>query len=307
MIRDLAFGVYARLAKCASGSVFERSETLRHVHRCLMRRLRPGRVHVDGFELSLDATDSLRLSFSDAALSPVRFLLQQVRPGETVIDVGAHIGLFTVALARRVGRTGRVVAFEPDPTNFRLLQQNIAANDCRQAEAVHAAVADHGGTAELFQSPDCSALHRLQPSALCGDAIRVPTVSLDEFWTGDRGLVHVIKLDVEGSEMKALRGMSRLLETQRDVRLFVEFEPRWLAEAGTSPRTLLGYLVDQGLHISEFDGKDAKPLADPYDLLRRYDSEHREGTNLWCVRPGAYRSWERSAGGHSDIGHLRAM
>ena len=76
-----------------------------------------------------------------------------LHPGMTFIDIGAHVGLFAVPAAMAVGRDGRVIAFEPDPDNRRLLTRNVARHGLENVTIVDAAVADRQGEITLKRSP----------------------------------------------------------------------------------------------------------------------------------------------------------
>lgn len=81
--------------------------------------------------------------------SETAWLSWRLRPGMTFVDVGAHVGYFSVMASRRVGAAGRVLAFEPEPGNFALLEENLRRNGCTNATAHAAAVGARGGTVEL--------------------------------------------------------------------------------------------------------------------------------------------------------------
>ena len=153
-----------------------------------------------------------------------RFLRRVLERGDVVVDVGANIGLFTVEMARRVGQTGRVFAFEPNPEVHDLLQDNVYLNRvagnltsdvrCRAValgadsdSAVMRVRAKHRGMGSLM-TPDGGPA----PGALAD--IEVPVVSLDAELVG-LAEVKVVKIDVEGGELGVLLGMARLLRERR--------------------------------------------------------------------------------------------
>lgn len=82
--------------------------------------------------------------------------LSHVMPGDVVLDIGAHIGYYTVLAARSVGNEGRVIAFEPDPQNYSLLVKNVAKNGYRNVTAVQKAVSWNSGYAQLYQTAGSS-------------------------------------------------------------------------------------------------------------------------------------------------------
>src|SRR5438309_4114648 len=78
------------------------------------------------------------------------FLLEFLGPGMTFIDIGAHHGLYSLLASKKVGPSGRVVAFEPSPREFRRLRWNLALNRCRRVRAEPFALGATDGTADLF-------------------------------------------------------------------------------------------------------------------------------------------------------------
>jgi FkbM family methyltransferase len=141
-------------------------------------------------------------------------LCRSAIPGSTAIDIGANVGLVTVALARAVGPAGRVLAVEPFPENVRRLIANINLNNLRNVEIFPFALAEQRREVSLKIGAD-PAVHSIT-NVFQGwkteDAVSVETRTLDECWIeAGRPVVSVIKIDVEGVELAVLRGGERLL------------------------------------------------------------------------------------------------
>lgn len=138
-----------------------------------------------------------------------------LRPGMTAYDVGAHIGYVTLYLARVVGPTGRVVAFEPLPANRERLRENLRLNGAPAwVQLVPAAVGEASGT-QLFRPSASASMGMLLGSAqqheMAQTDIQVQVLALDEFAAGPELSPDLVKMDIEGGELAALRGMRRLL------------------------------------------------------------------------------------------------
>jgi FkbM family methyltransferase len=152
-------------------------------------------------------------SFEDAEMRLVSRLL---RPGMTVVDIGAHHGLYSLLAAKLVGRRGRVLAFEPSPRERRRLQRHLRLNGYRNVEIEERAVADASGEADLFVVQGFRDWgNSLRPPAVPEptERVRVRVCQLDEA-LAERGLraVDFIKLDAEGAELAVLYGASELLQ-----------------------------------------------------------------------------------------------
>jgi FkbM family methyltransferase len=130
-----------------------------------------------------------------------------VRPGDTVFDVGAHAGFYTLLAARLVGSRGRVVAFEPMPENLRYLRHHLAMNRVTGVRVVAAAVAAAAGRQRIARGPTGSMWHLHEDGGH-----EVTTVALDPLLrAGELPLPAVIKMDIEGAEVAALAGATWLL------------------------------------------------------------------------------------------------
>jgi FkbM family methyltransferase len=134
----------------------------------------------------------------------VRFVQRLLRPGMTVLDIGAHHTLYTFLSAKRVGRRGRVIAFEPSPRECRRLTKHVRVNRCRNVKVEACAVGDASGEAELFMVDGFRDWgNSLRPPA-------VPVRRLDDV-LAERGIEHVdfIKLDAEGGELAVPGGSQK--------------------------------------------------------------------------------------------------
>ena len=170
------------------------------------------------------------------------------KSGWVVFDLGAQQGIFTCKAAKAVGTQGRVVAFEPHPSNFRLLKENVDRNELRNVTTVEAAVADRIGEADLYLHLHSTGYSLARKSTL--GVVRVSLTTLDKT-AEELGLqrVDLIKLDIEGSAIPALRGGERLLRRLKP-KLAMEFEsdrerrelPDWLRGLGYNVRVTAGYL-----------------------------------------------------------------
>jgi FkbM family methyltransferase len=136
-----------------------------------------------------------------------------VEPGDVVIDVGAHVGAFTLKAARATSEKGRVVAIEPEPTNLNLLHQNILNNGFSNITVVDKACTSHRGQAKLYLAPLSCAASLVNPLLVSsGKHVEVRADTLDNI-VSDLALSHVnfIKIDAEGSELEILKGGERTL------------------------------------------------------------------------------------------------
>ena len=209
-------------------------------------------------------------------------LKEEVKPGMTVIDLGAHFGYYTLLMARLVGDTGKVFAFEPDPNNYALLTKNITINDYKNIVPIQKAVSNKTGQVKLFLT-DTSFGHHLSTSNEEGRFVIVDAITLDEFFEYEDLPIDFIKMNIEGAETAALQGMANLIKKNKSLKIITEFAPSFLRRAGSSPEEFLNKLVGYGFglyHMSE-ERKSVEP-SDVSSLLRQYAGD--TWTKLLCVR-----------------------
>lgn len=156
----------------------------------------------------------------------------RVRAGETVVDVGSNVGLFTVKAAVEAGAHGRVISVEPHPVAWDILRKNVEMNGLKNVTTVRAALGASKGEARLLFSPR-STVGTLYESFLhtpTRDAAAVPVMTLDSL-ASDVGLdrIDLLKIDVEGAEMEVLKGCERLLSMGAIGRVVVETHGEELA------------------------------------------------------------------------------
>lgn len=133
-----------------------------------------------------------------------------IRPGDVVLDVGAHTGYYTLLASSLVGRTGSVWAFEPHPVNCGFLRRHIAINHIINSHVEETAITDRSRSMS-FESGRGSGTGRLSD----GGHLTVAATSIDEFCNARQIRPTAIKIDVEGAELDVLRGAATVLGTSR--------------------------------------------------------------------------------------------
>ena len=232
----------------------------------------------DGGRLGVDlATPHGRRWFAWGCCEPATWAMRTLAgPGDVVIDAGANIGLFSLIAAARVGAHGRVVACEPVPGTMALLRANVARNRYHWVELHEVAVAETPGRLELEDLGAGSGLSSFAPAqAGRGRRIEVAVTTLDELAGDDLSRTRVVKLDVEGAELRALRGATRLLETARPD-FIVELEPEHLERQGGSIQELQSLFERSNYVAYAVAGQTLQPLlgswrrdgADPNVVIR---------------------------------------
>jgi FkbM family methyltransferase len=179
-----------------------------------------------------------------------RELLRQVLfPGAVVVDAGANIGIYSEFLSRCVGPNGVVHSFEPAPENFKRLC--AATRKLSNVRLSQAAVGEHSGKSELYLSDKLNVDHRAYLAD--GDSRRVvpiEMVALDDYFKPSQR-VDLIKMDIQGYELHALRGANRVLQENPNIKLLLEFWPYGLKQAGADWIDVITALVEKGMVITQ--------------------------------------------------------
>jgi len=205
--------------------------------------------------------------------SELHFLHRCLRPGMTVLDIGAHHGLYSLAASKDVHPRGHVHSFEPSPRERRLLERNLRLN-LRQNVSVHAmALGATRGRATLFLvegiEDGCNSLQSPGGSRNTR-TVEVDVVLLDEF-VQENGITAVdfIKMDVEGAELSVLQGASRLLNSLARPLILAEISDLRTQPWGYHAREILEFLGQKGFHWFQPVGQGELHPADR--TLNSYD------------------------------------
>ena len=173
-----------------------------------------------------------------------------VRPGSTVLDIGANIGTYTLLFGQWAGPNGRVFAFEPAPETFAALSRHVALNGLEKVIfPVRQAISDHAGTMPFFAA-GTQGTNRLVTdgeASFSAAVQQIETLTIDEFCTRRSLKPDVIKIDIEGFELAALRGAEKTLRSRaRELTVFVEMHPTTWRTLGLTRDDIVGELTRQG-------------------------------------------------------------
>ncbi len=175
-----------------------------------------------------------------------QFLESVVEEGMNAIDIGANIGITSMAIARKIGKGGKVYSFEPAPEYFNILRKNISLNGLEDVVNVRElAVTDQVGRA-------CFCQKGLSTGIVFAEGVerfKVRTISLDRFLNEERiERIDLINMDCEGSELMALQGARETLRRNR-LLIFCEIHHDFLRQLGQSVEDVVAYLQSLGFHV----------------------------------------------------------
>jgi FkbM family methyltransferase len=196
------------------------------------------------------------------------FIRSFLRSGMIFLDVGAHIGEYTILGSDAVQPNGRVHAFEPSPAIFPLLLENVDLNQLTNVEMHQTALSDSEGTSlfEICRESAVSSLHSTKgtpgsSSRAVVSSVQVATTTLDRWWRRLETSIDLIKIDVEGAELAVLRGARDLLAlpASRSPVLVVEYSPENYGRFGYEGMQVMAALRDHGYELFQCSAR--LPLA----------------------------------------------
>jgi FkbM family methyltransferase len=195
-----------------------------------------------------------------------------------VVDVGAHLGHYSILAAKQLGQEGKVTSFEADPDTFKFLTKNRTQNSVTNNLEIHHLAISAEDVSEVtfyrdIYQPDFSSMASHRSNAKL-EKVTLKSVSIDKFFAGKN--IDLIKMDIEGAEVLALTGAKKTLSAPQKPVIFIESNPSALEKFETSAKALHELLVSYGYKVSVIDEnlKELRPLS---------PSDYQECQNLLCT------------------------
>jgi FkbM family methyltransferase len=229
-------------------------------------------------------------AFSELESNVSKMIKRFIRPGMTIVDVGANIGIYTILMAKAVGASGRVYAVEPSTENLELLYKNIELNGLNNVQVIPFA-AGMNPQLRKFYLNEASTRNSFYRSSATISTIEVKEIPLDSVI---KEPVDFVKIDVEGGEIDALKGMTQLLESNPAIKLLVEWNPTMLQQAGHHVGELPGLLRSLGFAVSIVteDGTLSSHSVETFlDLWQAHQLDDTWYANLY-VQPNSHSTYQ---------------
>lgn len=172
----------------------------------------------------------------------IPWVKKYVKPGMTVVDIGAHVGYYTDLFARLSLPGGTVHAFEASPENYPILLHNLKTRKRNNVIPYPLAVNDQNGTLDLYISPGHSNHSIIAERTEKAETVSIQSVRLDDFLKVEK--IDFVKMDVEGAEPHVLNGMRALIQASENLVMVVEYNYVVLSKAYSSPQVLLDLLTE---------------------------------------------------------------
>ena len=277
-----------KLASFIAGKGLSKLPLVTRIHSFFYRHLKPSGIvliDVQGSKMHVDSRDTgvapFLLEWGFYEKYETELFKKLIKKGMVVVDIGANIGYYTLLAARFVGEEGKVFAFEPDPYNYSLLCKNIQVNGHRNVIPVRKAVFSKSGKMKLFLDKSNLGGHSLSEANVDkGASITIEVTSLDDYFKNTDYKIDVIKVDVQGSEMEVLEGMTNTINQNDNVKIITEFWPTGLQNSGSSPTGFLNKLIECGFALYQI-GQYVEPINVNHLLRMCIDKKF---TTLLCKK-----------------------
>ncbi|HKZ94900.1 MAG TPA: FkbM family methyltransferase [Candidatus Bathyarchaeia archaeon] len=205
--------------------------------------------------------------------------MRLAKNGMNIVDLGAHVGYYTVLASRLVGPKGKVYAFEPDPFNMDYLLKNIKRNDCSNVIAVRKAVSNRTGLAYFSVDPYHGQSHL--STIASENSVMVQTVRLDSFLKDEEWpRIDLIKADIEGGERAAIEGMREICRRNPEILLIMECNLNALHRFGTTREDLIAVL----LSLDFRKGYVIERKMEPFGVAKNFPNRSSTTYNLLLQR-----------------------
>ena len=210
--------IYGILYKQLLGTGVSKYKPINKVHDYVDSKIQKKIVTIEGIKFLGVVENIIEVHVTN--IPEIEFCKNEIKKGDTVVDVGANIGLFTLFFSKLVGTTGRVIAFEPDPENFDVLKKNIELNEITNVTLVQKGVSNKNESVKLYKS-NVSGGHSLIKNEWAKEYTNIQTVTLDNYFRGEE--IDMIKIDAEGFELEVIEGGKKLLENNKNMKIISEF------------------------------------------------------------------------------------
>lgn len=185
----------------------------------------------------------------------LKLIYDLLSEGDTVVEVGANLGFYTVRLSDIVGKDGKVITFEPSQVTFDKLENRIKKMNCKNVVLEKMAITDGTKEVRLYLSDIHSGDNVIFEIEEERHFEVVKAISLDDYFECDMDKINFVKIDVEGAEGYVFEGMKNIIRSNKHLKIVTEFWPKRIKESGFDPLNFVNYLMDNGYSIFNIDKK----------------------------------------------------
>lgn len=256
---------------------------IRNLNAKVIEHLKDEFTIVDGHKMFLDKNDSLLLSINKIyEENETNFIKDSINEGDIVIDIGANIGYYTLLFARLVGNTGKVYSFEPDPRNCLLLEKNIQINDYNNIVLEKKAISDKTEKSILYVTDDNAGSTMHKGNSTTKNEIDIDAITLDDYFKANSIAPDFIKIDIEGYELNALKGMKMVLQSSNKIKIMIEYNPLTKKFFNSDPMDSLNFLGELDFKFKDLNS-NSQTFLNFREVTKKYQNTAKV-TNFICIK-----------------------
>ncbi len=190
-------------------------------------------------------------------------LMNNINEGDTIIDVGANMGEFSIIAAKKVGQKGRVISIEPLKQAVSWLEKNLTLNCFSNYEILEKAIGKNKGIMTLYQKSESSQHGILDPDISEKKLVNAGEIIVDTIddIISSRNItkVEMLKIDVEGFEYEVLCGCKNSFKENKIKKIICEIHSKFLKKKGLDKNSIYAILKENGFSISALDSNEERP------------------------------------------------
>jgi FkbM family methyltransferase len=241
-------------------------------------------IELEGRKMFLDEGDSLKLSLYPYVVEMTNFFKQNIKKGDVVLDLGAHIGYFTCLFAQLVGESGKVFSFEPAPNNFKLLKKNVEVNGYKHVVIEQKAVSNVNTTVKMYLS-NSPKDHRIYDTHDNRESIEVESIRLDDYFKDFNQKISLVKSNIQGADYAAFQGMKSVIEKSKsNIILAMEFNPAMIKGFGSGiAEEFLDQLLAYDFKLYDLRWQEGIFPITRDKMLQLYNEKNKKGGFMLCI------------------------
>jgi len=270
----MLFSFYKTISKLLYGTGISKNKIIRKVHLKLIELTKPKIINVFGYKMILDKQDEAGHSITtDDITDEFKKLKKIIKKGDIVVDIGANIGFYTLFFSSLVGKTGKIIAFEPEPRNFEILKKNIEINYLDNVTLYEKAVGSKNCKIKMKTSNSIGS-HQISISG----NLEIDCIRLDDYITN----VNFVKMDAEGYEIEILKGMPITLH--QNITLMSEFNFK-LIKNHSDPIEFFNILSKLNFKFQNMREKFCETNGS--EIIMKYQNS-LDATDILCIKKNNY-------------------
>lgn len=283
--KGVLFRGFNWIIRSSFGTGLGKNQTIRKITNYLIKQISPDFVEVEGNKMIINSLDNLYLAlYGKHEEFESKCVKKVIKKGDCVLDIGANQGYFSLFFAKLVGENGRIISFEPDSENCKIIEKNIELNNYHNIELNQKAVSNQTGKINMYVG-NYRTGNRIYESDKNRVVIKIESIKLDDFFKDFKNNINFIKIDVEGAEFSVIQGMDEFLKNNKEIIIMSEFFPSLIKKFGKEPIEYLNFLIEKKFTVFHMDEKDhlLKPL-NINKILKEFTPEKENWTNLLCFK-----------------------